>query len=360
MTKEKLAELNIGDNLDQLMNLDPRGYGVCRILYAGSRAYTGEPLTMHGAKELINVIRQGDLVYIMTGFILRPHKMPEMDGIVSSILLCRAMVEAFDCKPVIICPEDNVIAVKNCAPAIGLHLYEDFNELCELPMAMGVISFTKKVEEADSCADSILGMGLPKALISIEAPGANEFGEYHNAVGENITQLEAKMDILFDRVKEKGILTLSIGDLGNEIGMGVIGDHIRKYIPYTDKEQCKCGCKGGILARTKADHIITATTSDWGCMGLIGALAYLLKNIKIMHDITMQAEVMTIASRSGMIDMTGSLLPGVDGFNIDMNCAIVNLMRQCVEYGIGYQNETWFVNVLNKNFYRLVSDSVID
>lgn len=59
MTKEKLAELNIGDNLDQLMNLDPRGYGVCRILYAGSRAYTGEPLTMHAAKEVIKNVQAG-------------------------------------------------------------------------------------------------------------------------------------------------------------------------------------------------------------------------------------------------------------------------------------------------------------
>ena len=47
MTREELAEFNIGENLDQLMNLDPRGYGVCRILYAGSRSYTGEALTMH-------------------------------------------------------------------------------------------------------------------------------------------------------------------------------------------------------------------------------------------------------------------------------------------------------------------------
>ncbi len=359
MTKEKLSELNIGDNLDQLMNLDPRGYGVCRILYAGSRAHTGEPLTMHCAKELVKAIQPGDLVYIMTGFILRPHKVPEMDGIVSTILLCRALVEAFNCKPVIICPEDNVVAIKNCAPVIGLHLYEDLDTLCDLPMAMGVIPFTKDADEAATCADHILTMGIPKALITIEAPGANEYGEYHNAIGVNVTELEAKMDILFDKIKAKGILTMSIGDLGNEIGMGTIGEHIRKYIPYTDKNQCKCDCKGGILARTKAEHIITATTSDWGCFGLIGALAYQLKNIRVMHDASMQAEVMTVASRSGMIDMTGSLLPGVDGFNIDMNSTIVSLMRQCVEYGIGYENETWFANVIDKNFYRLTGEPAI-
>lgn len=352
MTKEKIAELNIGENLDQLMNLDPRGYGVCRILYAGSRAYAGEPTTMHGAKEMIKHIKAGDFVYIMTGFILRPHKVPEMDGIVSTILLCRALVEAFDCKPVIICPRDNIVAVKNCAPVIGLHLYEDLDTLQELPMSMGVIPFTKDASEAETCAESILKRGVPKMLLTIEAPGANECGEYHNAVGVNITELEAKMDTLFDKCKERKIPVLSIGDLGNELGMGTIGDHIRRYVPYTDKNQCKCDCKGGILARTKADTVITATTSDWGCFGLIGALAYQLGNIKIMHTAKMQADVMTVASRSGMIDMTGSLLPGVDGFDVDMNSTIVSLMRQCVEYGIQYENEAWFSTVMEKQFFE--------
>ena len=32
MNKTELTKLNVGYNLDWLMNLDPRGYGVCRIL----------------------------------------------------------------------------------------------------------------------------------------------------------------------------------------------------------------------------------------------------------------------------------------------------------------------------------------
>ena len=70
MTREELSILNVGNNLDQLMNLDPRGYGVCRILYEGSRAYAGEPVSMHRAKALNSMLEPGDIVYIMTGFIL--------------------------------------------------------------------------------------------------------------------------------------------------------------------------------------------------------------------------------------------------------------------------------------------------
>ena len=93
MNRDELEKRNVGENLDALMNLDPRGYGVCRILYAGSRKATGEPLTMHAAQTLVDAVKPGDLVYILTGFVLLPHKVPEMDGTVSAMLLARALVQ---------------------------------------------------------------------------------------------------------------------------------------------------------------------------------------------------------------------------------------------------------------------------
>ncbi len=353
MTKEELAIYNIGENLDTLMNLDPRGYGVCRILYAGSRAYTGEPLTMHSAKKLVETIQPKDFVYIITGFILLPHKAPEMDGIVSSMLLARSLVQAFDAKPVIICPEDNLEAVKKCAGVVGLHCYEDLDRVANLPISMGVITFTKDKDLAEAQADLITSQRLPKAVISIEAPGANECGEYHNAIGLNLTDLEAKTDVLFRKLQDKGVLNIAIGDLGNEIGMGTISEHIKQYVPYTAEGQCKCDCKGGILAATKADNIITATVSDWGCYGLMAAIAYLKRDLDVFHNGDMETEVMRVATRCGIVDMTGSLIPGIDGFNTKMNVTIVELMRQCTGYAIKNEHKTdhWYNSVIEKSFF---------
>ncbi|MBO5293425.1 MAG: DUF4392 domain-containing protein [Lachnospiraceae bacterium] len=352
MTKEELAAYQVGENLDQLMNLDPRGYGVCRVLYEGSRAFAGEPTTLHCAKGLCEAVKPGDMVLILTGFILRPHLVPETDGIVGAILLARALVAAFGVKPVIVCPEDNVIAVKNCAPYIGLHLYEDMKTLSAMPMAMGVIPFTKDAGQAAEQAEDILSRCLPSAVIATEAPGANLYGHYHNAVGVNCTEIEAKMDVLFEKAKELGVWNMAIGDLGNEIGMGAIAEHIREYVPYTDLGQCQCSCRGGILAKTAAQNLITATVSDWGCYGLIAAIAYLKGDISIMHDEQMEADVLTMAARSGMIDMTGSLLPGIDGFSLPMITTIVRLMRQCVDYALHYENEKWFAVTLEKKYYQ--------
>ncbi|MGC6177328.1 DUF4392 domain-containing protein [Lacrimispora sp. 38-1] len=354
MERAELEKWNVGENLDALMNLDPRGYGVCRILYEGSRKAMGEPLAMRAAKKLCETVKEQDLVFILTGFVLLPHKKPEMDGMVSSILLARSLVLAFGAKPVIICPEDCLEAVKKCASVVGLHIYEDLRTVRELPYSMGVHAFTKNSKRAAIEAEWLIKDTLPSAVISVEAPGANSLGIYHNAVGKDVSELEAKSDILWEILREKGVLNIAIGDLGNEIGMGAIGMHIKQYVPFTGPGECVCGCNGGTLAVSSADHIITATCSDWGCYGLMAALAYLKRDMEILHREEMEAEVMRVASRSGLIDMTGSLLPGIDGFNTRMNTGIVSLMRQCTAYAVHYSrnSDQWFGPVILKGFFQ--------
>lgn len=354
MDRNALEERNIGENLEVLMNLDPRGYGVCRILQEGCKKAMGSPAAMKAAHELCRVIKKDDYVFLLTGFVLLPHEVPEMDGMVSTMLLARALVTAFDAKPVIICPEDCLPAVKGCAPVVGLHLYEDPKLLKERPMSMGVRAFTKDTHVAQGQAEALWEEMHPSAVISIEAPGANEQGVYHNATGLNITRLEAKTDILFAYLQSKGVCNVAIGDLGNEIGMGTIGEHIKKYIPYTAEGECRCGCKGGILAATSADCIITATCSDWGCYGLMAALAYLKQDMEILHDEDMEAEVMKTASRHGLIDMTGSLIPGIDGFDVHLNVGVLSLMRQCTAYALRYSHNSdhWFEGVVKKGFFE--------
>ncbi|EKQ51660.1 MULTISPECIES: DUF4392 domain-containing protein [unclassified Clostridium] len=356
MNQKELTVFNLGENLDNLMNLDPRGYGVCRILYSAAREYTKEPLTTNAAKKLVGILKDGDLVYIMTGFVLLPFKKAEMDGIVSSILLARSLIKAFNVKPVIVCPEDNMEAVKNLAQVMGLHFYDTIEELKEYPISISAVTFTKDVNEAGKQADEIISKGLPSAVISIECPGANSIGTYHNAVGLDVTELEAKQDILFTKLQDKGVLNIAIGDLGNEIGMGAIKEQLEEFIPYAAKGKCNCGCNGGIAAVTKADNIITATVSDWGCYGLIAAIAYLKKDLEILHTKEMQEEAMIVASRSGMIDMYGWLVPAIDGFGLSLNLSMVNLMRECVSYAIKLEKtcETWFKKVIELGFYEKV------
>ena len=86
----------------------------------------------------------------------------------------------------------------------------------------------------------------------------------------------------------------------------------------------------------------------------MAALAYLKKDMEILHHEEMESEVMRVAARNGFIDMTGSLLPGIDGFNLKMNVSILSLMRQCTDYALRYSHNSdrWFGPVLAKHFFE--------
>lgn len=353
MTQEMLTQWNIGQNLDDLMNLDPRGYGVCRILYEASRRYTGEPLSMHAAKALDQLLQPEDLVYILTGFVLLPHKRAEMDGIVGSVMLARALVKAYGIKPMFIVPEECMDAMRGLSRIAGLHFYETIQELKEYPIAMAALPFTKDASAAPAMTEALLDQGLPKAVISIEAPGANRLGVYHNATGKNLSSYEAKTDILFKRLQEKGVWNLAIGDLGNETGMGTLAPQLEKYVPYAGQGACTCGCGGGIAAHTCADNLLTATVSDWGAYALTAALAYLKRDLHIMHDGELQKDAMKEASYRGLVDMYGWLIPAIDGCGSTMNCLLVDLMRQCVARPLELQGvcKEWFERVDALHFY---------
>lgn len=356
MNQKTLAELNVGQNLDDLMNLDPRGYGVCRILYQKSRELAGEPLTIHAAKKLMETVHEGDEVLIMTGFVLTPSLCAETDGIIGAMLLARALEKAFHAVPVLVCAEENVPAVQAIAPLVGLHLYPTVAQAKRFPFSMAYLTFPKEPELAAKRADEIIAEGLPAAVVTTEFPGANAKGFYHNAVGKDVTPLEAKADVLFTKLQEQGIATISIGDLGNELGLGTLGDHLNRYIPYAAPGACSCGCGGGLAVATKAETVLTATVSNWGCDGMVAALAFLLKNPDILHDGKMLEETIRTASRCGMVNMDGSLTPAVDGFGVKMNVLILELMRECVTYALDYENyepgKTWFNKVLELGFFH--------
>jgi hypothetical protein len=359
MNQEGLTRLNVGQNLDDLANLDPRGYGVCRILYGAARAREGRPLSMRAAELLLSSLKEGDLVYIVTGFVLIPHEKAEMDGIVSSMLLARSLAKAFGAKTVLVCPEDCLVAARNMAPVMGLHLFESVAAARSVPHSMAAVAFTKDASAAGAQADRLIAEGLPAAVVSIEAPGANKLGVYHNARGLDVTRCEAKSDVLYARLRELGVPSLAIGDLGNEIGMGALGGHLERYIPSARPGSCACGCGGGIAAATSADAVVTATVSDWGCYAAIAALSFLEGNLEILPSGELVAEAIKTASRSGMIDMSGALIPAVDGCDLKMNVLIVELMRECVASALKLrkENEYWFKGVIELGYYREKADA---
>ena len=122
MNRTELTKLNVGYNLDWLMNLDPRGYGVCRILYDGAIKYTGKPLSLNGAEGLVQNIKKGEKVFILTGFVLLPWNEAETDGIISSTVFARFVMRAFGAKPVMIVPDQCEKSIKAMSVVLGVDM----------------------------------------------------------------------------------------------------------------------------------------------------------------------------------------------------------------------------------------------
>lgn len=352
MNKKDLMLLNIGDDLDSLMNLDPRGYGVCRILYDGARRFTGEPLCVNGAKGLVNNVKKGEKVFILTGFVLLPWNEAETDGIISSTIFARFLIKAFGAKPVMIVPEQCTKAIISMSRVLDFEVTTDIDNIPD--GAVCIVEYTKSKNEEEKQADEILSHGLPCAIISNEAPGRNKNGYYHNAVGINTTDYEAKYDVLFKKCQSLGIYNLSIGDLGNEIGMAAIEEHIRKYIPYAEEGGCKAGTGFGILSDTAADNIITATCSDWGCSALMATTAFLLGDTSLFHSIEDQASAMDAAAGAGMLDMYGKARPYIDGIGKNINLPLIAMMKSIIEYPSTVEDKTaeWFSRTIDKGFFE--------
>lgn len=341
MNAKEFFRNNMGENLDALMNMDPSCLGLSQAIYPGAREYEKAPLSMSCAMELADRIKPGDVVLLLCGFVLRNHNMAEMDGFTGALAMARALVTGLGAKPVIITPKESAEAVKNCAYAVELTYVESVERLRTRDYSVTGFAISRDVEEARAQAEEILKKTEPKLLISMEVASANEKGVYHMAMGWDVTELEAKMDELFNLAKAQGIPTISIGDCGNELGMGAIGDYIKAHVPGAGKDGCYCGCHSGAAPATAADHIMIAKTVDWGCYALEGALAYLLNDIRVMHDGRIQKEMMVAASRNGMVTTNGSLTPAIDGYGIDMNVLLVELMRHCVAEGLATDEPLW-------------------
>lgn len=344
MNQRELTARNLGESLDALVNVDPRGDGVCRVLYTAARNKAASPLCMGAAKLIHDNVREGDLVYLMTGFVLPPFRKAEMDGIVSTVMLARALVKAYGARPVIVCHEDCLKAVESLACVAGLHMYRSIPEAASMPISLTVTTMPEDRRLAESAATSLLDEGLPKLAVTVECPGPNDLGVFHNAGGLDVTDMEAKQDILFARLQDLGIMTISVGDLGNELGLGSLRPYLDEWAPRIGKDGCSCPCGAGIGTTTKADFVVTGTVSDWACLGIVAALAWLNADPEIMPSREMQERAMIKASEGGMIDMYGWLEPAVDGCSKEMCLALGTMMRELVSSSIRLEDirKPWF------------------
>lgn len=318
----------IAEGIDRVITIDLGARGVIYKLYDAARQLLGYPLVLVAAKRIIEAINEGDVVIITSGFRIPPRYIQETDGPPGVAALARILSLNFNAKPLILIEEESKEIFTSALTGIGMNVTEDTNEFFNKLGNVLIKPFPKEKEKANEESQKILDKYKPSLLISIEKAGRNDKGEYHTMRGFNISAQHIKIEALVERAKEQGILTIGIGDGGNEVGMGNIKTTVEEYVP--NAKMCQCPCKGGIAAESKVDILVVAAVSNWGAYGIEACISCLTNKVN-MHTPELEDSVLKNIIRAGAIDgVTGKNEPSVDGIPEQFHLAIISMLNKII------------------------------
>jgi hypothetical protein len=328
----------VADDIDRLITLDINRRGVIQVLYRAAREKTGKPLVLAACELLAGAVSPGSPILLATGWPDRPWITPEigeLDGPPGAALLARNLHRTLEAVPLFLIEEQLRPAMEAAARGAGFAVLspeqalEAFHSSAPLHAA-SVLGFPKDSSAAAGESRRLIAAYSPKAVISVEKGSANEKGVIHNARGKDMTECMAKVDELVKEATGAGIVTVGIGDGGNEIGMGTIREAIREHVPYGAR--CDCPCEGGIAPVLSTDAVIASSVSNWGCYGIAACMSVLTSQADALHDEDMELRTLREAADAGLIDgNTGYVDPGADGIAAVTHAAVISMLRLIVK-----------------------------
>jgi hypothetical protein len=322
----------IGETIDRLLTLDIAGRGIIDKLYEAARGFHRSPLCLLAAKKLAETVKPNDIVFIATGMIIYPFQhlgIGENDGPVGGAGLARALRIALGAKTIFVTDKVLVDMVSKTVNG-GENAIVPVKALPEIDLPLSsVIDFPVEEEEAKRKAKQLIKDFKPKAIVAIERRGVSKNGVYHAWNGVDMAPYEARIGRLFEECRKQDILTIGIGDGGNEIGMGNIYDMVRKVVPYGDN--CKCPTQCGIADSTLVDVAVVATVSNWGAYGIEACLAAITGKSEALHTEDEALRIIRECIDAGGLDGPAKVSrPFLDAVPEKIDVAILNFLGEIV------------------------------
>jgi len=163
---------------------------------------------------------------------------------------------------------------------------------------------------------------LPTHLVSVERLGRASDGHYYSMRGRDLSAVTEPIDQMFRDASSLGIVTVGIGDGGNEIGMGRVFDQVVSHIP-----------NGATIASTVAtDFLITAGTSNWGAWGVVAAMSLLNRRNLLPTLEEAHVDLQRLIDASCCDGVTGCREMTVDGLSTDNYLAPLRKLREIVDH----------------------------
>lgn len=327
----------IGEYIDRLVTVEIRNRGMNHNIIApiydeARREGGGRPITARAAEALVKNVGAGDVVLIVTGAGYAPEApWGESDGPPGAAALARAIYWGLKAVPVFVtevCHAPPMVASSEAA-----HLMiRDFDLAKNRRMGAAIETAPEDQDAIEAWAGKLLDKTAPKAIISIERLGPNENGIVHYSTG---VAPKGCVNIapLFAQAAQRGVLSIGVGDNGNEIGFGRIHPFMQDFHPYGRETQTDK--PGGAITVTPTDIFLPASISNWGAYGIAAMLAFLLKDKDLVQTPELEKRIVTACLDSGGWEMrycTNRFI--VDGAEGESGMAIVQLLRDMVRVNI--------------------------
>lgn len=331
MTTSNFAAMD--DRLDRLVNLDLGGRGV-EHLSAATRLLLGAS-PVGAAADKLAALNHEDVVLVTTGSVSRAWISPQIgenDGPAGLAAVVRAISLSRKALCVVLAEATLIEPIGKLMTTAGLTVVPvEQAKIAASDKSLAVVSllpFTTKDEDAPVEACRILDELNPVLLFSTERVGRNADGIYCSMRGVDYGMDRARIDYVFDEANKRGVLTVAVGDGGNEIGMGAIKEAVHKHVRFGD---ARPEGGAGIGAMTGSDILVTAAVSNWGCYAIVGALAARLKDIRLLHKPEMEATLLKRGVDIGLINSVDGLIDAnVDGIPLSTHLAISEIIEGIV------------------------------
>ena len=175
--------------------------------------------------------------------------------------------------------------------------------------------------EADEFIAAQLDAIKPSHVLTIERPGKARDGHYHNMRGGIIDAMFVDASSIIEAARERGITTISIGDGGNEIGMGALAETIEKYVPHGE----------AICAREVADIALISGVSNWWGWG-VSALLSRMYGINLLPSDDMERGMLHEMVLAGSVDgCTKKPEETVDNLPMEVHLGVLSNVRSAMQ-----------------------------
>ncbi len=322
------------DAMRDLVQADPGKRGLASIPGDNLLTATRDDF----AAACASLARPGAAVGVVTGFFIPQGTPPagETDGPPGALFLARALTP-LGIRVVLASDPFCLSALEAGLDACRLSDRVDLVEVPRASEAMSAAEYRAIFAERTGALTHLIALervGPTHVPATLPADRAGDFralvhpqhrGRCHTMRGRDITALMRPAHLLFEAARAARPETISIGDGGNEIGMGKLSwDVIRRNIPGGDLVAC----------RTPADHLVVCGVSNWGAYALAAGVLHQrgVKPPREMFDPERERDLLRVMVEAGpLVDgILGRPAVSVDGLEWATHAEVLRRLGEMV------------------------------